>query len=41
VNGTIILTSELDFEEQAMYMLTVFAVVGTDTSLVFLHLLAN
>jgi hypothetical protein len=28
VNGTIVLTGELDFEEQSMYMLTVVAVVG-------------
>jgi hypothetical protein len=28
VNGTIVLSKELDFEKQSMYMLTVFAVVG-------------
>ena len=28
VNGTIVLTKELDFEKQSMYTLTVFAMVG-------------
>jgi hypothetical protein len=28
VNGTIVLTKELDFEKQTMYTLTVFAVVS-------------